>query len=148
MFKLNRWKVPFLIAIAVLGWVVIFPSQLREIAGFYSEYRVKQAEDKRHADAMAPSPPEIVIESICDERLEQFSTAKAFAGRACTEMGCPAESPCCNSCWITGWKIEGSNYVLSSKLEPLGKCSVDGCGAIRNCQTYFIVGELQKICSN
>jgi hypothetical protein len=145
--SLSLWKIPFLFLIGIGAWVVLFPSQFAMLAEMYSEYKVIAKDNERAEQVRAIPPPDIFIESVCDEKLAEHEGAKVQSAYGCTSVACPQDSPCCNSCFFKGWKIEGTPYVLSPKLEVFSKCSLDGCGTIQNCPTSFILSELRKNCT-
>src|SRR3989338_78083 len=46
----------------------------------------------------------------------------------CTEMGCPADAPCCNTCSFNGWSVKELGVIAQSLERPFPLCVPDGCG--------------------
>lgn len=61
----------------------------------------------------------------------------------CTQISCPPESPCCNTCAGGGWFVRGS--FIPARGERLPTCRVNDCGKFSSplCQRSRAIGRFK-----
>ncbi len=141
--KFSWWRLPLLIALAVLAWVIIFPAHLDLIHTAVEETKLQNIKDHEQDSVHMLVNDITELSSICDSRLAQFGNEQIVPEvSGCTKKACEKENPCCNTCEIM-WRIPAQNKTLFFRHEPPANCKATECGIERCKKEGYKISQLQ-----
>lgn len=127
------WRIIFLLFSIIIALFILFQNQINDA---YSEYKDLKifAEKKAYFTEHLHNKIDIKFTDACDKSLRKFADLEVQKTQGCTEIACPPETPCCNSCFIK-WYSETDELKIHFAFENpiLNHCQIDGCGKIHNC---------------
>lgn len=86
----------------------------------------------------------IQVTSLCDARLSDLEEHSLRPNIFCTLKQCPKKTPCCNDCGISGWIVQGTQFLIQETPASLGSCQVNGCGRVAECPPEIVLKDLRK----